>query len=268
MTTRFDKSRLPSRHVSVGPERAPHRSYYYAMGMTEEQIAETQRMAQLLPGRDVPFRSYAFTNTAGEIARVKKRIAELAEGPPVLDPIEGDGWRIEARPDLNRVAITFDEKPSAEITTKLKRGGWRWSPRAGAWLRLFNKATLWAVDAAVKYLPAKASASSKDSDRPPPIYETRPAKARKPKSGKAPRSNAQAKRSTRRAASLPRKGAANAKSGASRKKTGGAKGTKRAQASDRPAFSRFITHPTTRARLDARDYGYKAWPLGGSGTSG
>ncbi len=35
----FDKSKLPSRHVSVGPERAPHRSYYYAMGMTEEEIA-------------------------------------------------------------------------------------------------------------------------------------------------------------------------------------------------------------------------------------
>jgi dihydroxy-acid dehydratase len=39
MSDRFDKSRLPSRHVSVGPERAPHRSYYYAMGMTEEEIA-------------------------------------------------------------------------------------------------------------------------------------------------------------------------------------------------------------------------------------
>jgi dihydroxy-acid dehydratase len=36
---RFDKSKLPSRHVSVGPERAPHRSYYYAMGLTEEEIA-------------------------------------------------------------------------------------------------------------------------------------------------------------------------------------------------------------------------------------
>ena len=35
----FDKSRLPSRYVSVGPERAPQRSYYYAMGMTEEEIA-------------------------------------------------------------------------------------------------------------------------------------------------------------------------------------------------------------------------------------
>ena len=37
---KWDKSRLPSRHVSVGPERAPHRSYYYAMGMTEEEIAQ------------------------------------------------------------------------------------------------------------------------------------------------------------------------------------------------------------------------------------
>ena len=39
MTHQFDKSKLPSRHVSVGPERAPHRSYYYAMGLTEEEIA-------------------------------------------------------------------------------------------------------------------------------------------------------------------------------------------------------------------------------------
>jgi dihydroxy-acid dehydratase len=35
----FDKAKLPSRHVSVGPSRAPHRSYYYAMGLTEEEIA-------------------------------------------------------------------------------------------------------------------------------------------------------------------------------------------------------------------------------------
>ncbi len=39
MTRQFDKAKLPSRHVSVGPERAPHRSYYYAMGLTEEEIA-------------------------------------------------------------------------------------------------------------------------------------------------------------------------------------------------------------------------------------
>ena len=34
----FDKSKLPSRHVTKGPQRAPHRSYLYAMGLSEEQI--------------------------------------------------------------------------------------------------------------------------------------------------------------------------------------------------------------------------------------
>jgi dihydroxy-acid dehydratase len=35
---RWDKSRLPSRHVTIGPDRAPHRSYYYAMGLSEAEI--------------------------------------------------------------------------------------------------------------------------------------------------------------------------------------------------------------------------------------
>ncbi len=38
--TPTDKSHLPSRHVTEGPARAPHRSYYYAMGLNKEQIAQ------------------------------------------------------------------------------------------------------------------------------------------------------------------------------------------------------------------------------------
>jgi dihydroxyacid dehydratase/phosphogluconate dehydratase len=50
------KSRLPSRHVTEGPERAPHRSYYYAMGLTDDlfDVAEvfkrTPYIADLKPG--------------------------------------------------------------------------------------------------------------------------------------------------------------------------------------------------------------------------
>jgi len=40
VSNRFDKSQLPSRHVSVGPSRAPHRSYYFAMGLNEEEIEQ------------------------------------------------------------------------------------------------------------------------------------------------------------------------------------------------------------------------------------
>ncbi|HWA21863.1 MAG TPA: dihydroxy-acid dehydratase, partial [Caulobacterales bacterium] len=34
----WDKSKLPSRHTTIGPERAPHRSYYYAMGLGTREI--------------------------------------------------------------------------------------------------------------------------------------------------------------------------------------------------------------------------------------
>jgi dihydroxy-acid dehydratase len=37
--TIYDKSRLPSRHATVGPDRAPHRSYYYAMGLSAADMA-------------------------------------------------------------------------------------------------------------------------------------------------------------------------------------------------------------------------------------
>ena len=40
MTKTWDKSRLPSRHVTEGPERAPHRSYLYAMGLSTKDIRQ------------------------------------------------------------------------------------------------------------------------------------------------------------------------------------------------------------------------------------
>ena len=40
LKNKTDKSKLPSRHVTEGPARAPHRSYFYAMDLTEEQIEQ------------------------------------------------------------------------------------------------------------------------------------------------------------------------------------------------------------------------------------
>jgi dihydroxy-acid dehydratase len=36
--TKFNKDKLPSRHVTEGPAKAPHRSFFYAMDLTTEQI--------------------------------------------------------------------------------------------------------------------------------------------------------------------------------------------------------------------------------------
>ena len=37
---KFNKKILPSRHTSLGPEKAPHRSFYYAMKLTRQDVAK------------------------------------------------------------------------------------------------------------------------------------------------------------------------------------------------------------------------------------
>lgn len=74
---KWDKSKLPSRHVSVGPERAPHRSYYYAMGMTEDEIA------QPFVGVATCWNEAAPCNIAlGRQAQAVKKGVKAAEGTP------------------------------------------------------------------------------------------------------------------------------------------------------------------------------------------
>ncbi len=77
LNKRWDKSRLPSRHVTVGPDRAPHRSYYYAMGMTEDEIA------QPLVGVATCWNEAAPCNIAlsRQAQSVKKGVAEAAGSP-------------------------------------------------------------------------------------------------------------------------------------------------------------------------------------------
>src|SRR5258706_13602469 len=73
----FDKSKLPSRHVTEGPSRAPHRSYYYAMGMTEQQIH------QPLVGVVTTWNEAAPCNIAlGRQAQVVKKGVSAANGTP------------------------------------------------------------------------------------------------------------------------------------------------------------------------------------------
>ena len=77
MTKPFDKSKLPSRHVTVGPERAPHRSYLYAMGLTPTQIS------QPFIGVATTWNEAAPCNiTLGRQAQVVKKGVSAAGGTP------------------------------------------------------------------------------------------------------------------------------------------------------------------------------------------
>ena len=73
----LDKSRLPSRHVTVGADRAPHRSFLYSMGLTEEQIN------QPLIGVATTWNEAAPCNIAlGRQAQAAKKGVAAAGGTP------------------------------------------------------------------------------------------------------------------------------------------------------------------------------------------
>ncbi|MSO93384.1 MAG: dihydroxy-acid dehydratase [Rhodospirillales bacterium] len=73
----FDKRKLPSRHVTEGPERAPHRAFLYAMGVTEEEAH------QPLVGVATCWNETAPCNiTLSRQAQAAKRGVKVARGTP------------------------------------------------------------------------------------------------------------------------------------------------------------------------------------------
>jgi hypothetical protein len=87
----------------------------------------------------VPFPPYSLANNSAEIRRVKQRIEQLIAAANAEHWEEDHGiCRVIENADENRVQLIFDGKPPQETRDVLKRYGFRWSKRNGAWQRLLN----------------------------------------------------------------------------------------------------------------------------------
>lgn len=94
-----------------------------------------------------PFSSYELTNNNSEIKRIKQRINELEKHRDVGFV----GWKFEGgeavvNNDINRLQLFFDERLDRERCSVLKRRGFHWSPREGAWQRQLNDNAIYAVN--------------------------------------------------------------------------------------------------------------------------
>lgn len=80
------------------------------------------------------FASFELTNNGANIRRMKERLSglEKAKVAPAVE-VEGQNARLEDSPAENRIRIFFPGKPSAEIRSRLKSNGFRWSPTIGCW---------------------------------------------------------------------------------------------------------------------------------------
>lgn len=88
------------------------------------------------PYLDMPFADYELRNNNANIRRCKKRLESLERVEARENSeVEGDGFVVFKNADENRLQIIFRGKPSESVRGYLKKRGFRWSPRAGAWQR-------------------------------------------------------------------------------------------------------------------------------------
>lgn len=92
----------------------------------------------------IGFPAYALSNNSGNMARMRKRIAQLEIKAQDADKADKAhqcrGFEVVECYSDNRLRIFFPGKPSATIRDKLKASGFHWSPVSGAWQRMLNDA--------------------------------------------------------------------------------------------------------------------------------
>lgn len=104
-----------------------------ALGFAEDRAGELFKAD--FCGR-VGFPNYALTNNNANLRRMKERASQVARAkaaPEVAIESETNGIRVEDCPPDNRVRIFFPGKPDEATRSRLKSGGFRWTPSLGCW---------------------------------------------------------------------------------------------------------------------------------------
>ena len=115
--------------------------------LSAEEIEKLKAsMARNWRAQPKPYESYVLSNNNASIRQVKARIEELTrQAETVYEGWKFDGGEVKMNRELNRLQVFFDEKPSQEICSSMRHGGFRWAPSVGAWQRQLNDNAIRAV---------------------------------------------------------------------------------------------------------------------------
>jgi len=108
-----------------------------------EKIMEVLGIPKEAVEKVTRFADFSLRNNLAKIKSTKQRIIDLKnriKTKETFSAIEFEGGQIDIIDD--RVCIIHDERPAREVIDKLKRSGFRWSPRNKYWCRKHTEAAL------------------------------------------------------------------------------------------------------------------------------
>lgn len=110
-----------------------------ALAEKQEQMKAANAQARK-EGKPAPYRSYSLSNNRQNLNATRKRLESLeaakAKGTAERrETFMGEGVRVIENAEAMRLQLVFDEKPTEEARAVLKKSGFRWSPKNGAWQR-------------------------------------------------------------------------------------------------------------------------------------
>jgi len=95
------------------------------------------------------FPSYSLTNNNAKITRLKeditaevKRLEKYTTGNKEY---EIKGVKVVENAEENRLQLSFDGKPAQDVIDRLKKNGYRWSPRNATWQRQLTQNALYSL---------------------------------------------------------------------------------------------------------------------------
>lgn len=141
MKERIRKLGDPSKIIKAADNGAADKLREKIAQLTEKQENMKAANAQARKkGKQAPYAPYTLSNNSQKIRATKKRLESLEatkEKGTSERRIEfmGEQVTVIENTELMRLQLVFDGKPSDEIRGTLKKNGFRWSPKQGAWQR-------------------------------------------------------------------------------------------------------------------------------------
>ena len=117
----------------------------------DEKIAKLEAERKAIKARE--HESWELTNIGANIRRLKLRRESLADmkASGKTERVV-NGVKVIENPDIARIQLVFDGKPSDDVREALKINGFRWAPSEGAWQRNLNANGKYAAEVVLNYI--------------------------------------------------------------------------------------------------------------------